>query len=232
MPILRHQDVAPGVEPPDALARFAAQHDLLLHVHHEHWELTDPPSETNWEVCSGWGSHLAAAAARQRYHDGLAAGRRLGFVGNSDNHRRNPGLGGALTGIWATGLTREAIMAALRRRRCFATDGARIAVRFWVAGAFMGQETTSREPPRIRWEVDAPQPPATITLVRDGEAIQEWRMDRTPMVDEYEDHACPAGEHYYYLAVEQATPWREWPSNVAIAHGPHGWSSPVWLRRT
>src|SRR5262245_30692494 len=114
MPLLRHQDVPAGLDPLDALARFALQHDLLLNVHHEWWALTEPPSEANWEVCSGWGVHLADPVMHQQYIDALKHGRRMGFIGNSDNHRRNPGLGGALTGIWASALTREAIMNALR----------------------------------------------------------------------------------------------------------------------
>ena len=55
-------------------------------------------------------------------------------------------------------------------------------------------------------------------------------IETTTMAAEYEDARCLPGEHFYYLAVQQTTPWREWPSNVAIARGPHAWSSPVWVR--
>jgi hypothetical protein len=232
-PILRNQDVdpEPGGDPMDALAAYAAQHDLLLHVHHERWALTDPPSETNFEVCSGWGSHLAHPTHRAKYHAALAAGRTLGFIGNSDNHRRNPGLGGALTGIWAEALTREAIVDALRQRRCFATDGSRIVVQLWLDGAFMGEETPAQPAPAIRWSVALAEPPATVTLVRDGLDVRSWSIAGATGDGEYVDAGCPPGKHYYYLAVEQSStpPWREWPSNVAIARGPHAWSSPVWV---
>jgi hypothetical protein len=234
LPILRCSEA--GDDPMGALAAHAARHDLLLNVHHERWELAAQPSEANFEVCSGWGSHMANPDHRRRYHDALEQGRRgsprhrLGFIGNSDNHRRNPGLGGALTGIYATELTREALLEALRARRCFATDGSRIAIRFWVNGAFMGQETTAAGAPRIRWEVAAPTPQATVRLVRDGETVREWPMHGETMGTDHVDDSCESGDHYYYLAVELHTPWREHPSNVAVARGPHAWTSPIWVR--
>ncbi|MGH2368768.1 MAG: CehA/McbA family metallohydrolase, partial [Chloroflexota bacterium] len=231
LPLLRHQDLPPEPDRIQQLAAFATEHDLVLHVHHERWALAEPPVEANWEVCSGWGSHLADPQRRGVYHTALAAGHRLGFVGNSDGHRRNPGLGGALTGVWAAALTREAVIEALRRRRCFATDGSRIVLHFWVGDTFMGGETTTTAAPVIRWEVAVTRPPATVALVRDGEPVRTWRVDGETLAVEHVDEACPPGVHTYYLSVEQSGRWREWPSNVAVARGPHAWSSPVWVTR-
>jgi hypothetical protein len=233
-PILRNHEA--GRDPLAALRAHAAAHDLLLHVHHERWEIpgAPPAPEANWEICSGWGSHFADPARREPYEAALGAGYRLGFVGNSDNHRRNPGLGGALTGVWATALTREALIEALRARRCFATDGARPVLRCWVNGVFMGGETTASQPPRVRWHAAGVSTAAGVTLMRDGAPLHTWTTTGPEASGEFEDAACAPGAHCYYLAVEQrADPaWHECPTNIAVAHGPHAWTSPVWVERT
>jgi hypothetical protein len=75
----------------------------------------------------------------------LARGYRLGFVGSGDGHDGHPGLtrlyrgaSGGLAGIYADALTREAVLAALRARRCFATNGPRIVLYVTLDGAPMG----------------------------------------------------------------------------------------------
>ena len=79
------------------------------------------------------------------------------------------------------------------------------------------------------WEVTAPVPRATVRLVRDGETIREWAMHGEALAADHVDDTCQPGDHYYYLAVELHAPWREHPSNVAVAQGPHAWCSPVWV---
>ena len=49
-------------------------------------------------------------------------------------------MGGALTGVWAEALTREALFEALWARRCFATNGARVMLDVRVNGMPMGSE--------------------------------------------------------------------------------------------
>lgn len=229
LPLLRHTEAAG--DPMAALVAHAEAHGALLHLHHERWELTDSPAETNIEVCSGWGVHMLDPQYVRRLHAVLAAGRRLGFVGNSDNHRRNPGLGGALTGIYARALTREAILDALRCHRCFATDGSRIVLRFWIDGTFMGGVATAGKAPEVRWDLACTAPPAMVTLLRDGAAVRTWTVAGDEGAGEYVDTDGGIGQHFYYLAVEQSSPWRHYPSNVAVARGPRAWSSPIWVRR-
>ena len=78
--------------------------------------------------------------------DGLEHGYVLGFVGSGDSHDGHPGLsylGGhyptsGLAGIVCEERTKEALYEALRARRVYATSGARILLRFSLAGKPMG----------------------------------------------------------------------------------------------
>jgi hypothetical protein len=78
---------------------------------------------------------------------------RGGFVANSDTRLTTPGNSraplagdhrypGGLTAILARELTREAVLEALRARRCYATTGPRFLLEFTVDGAQMGSELT------------------------------------------------------------------------------------------
>ena len=92
--------------------------------------------------------------------DALALGHRIGFVGGTDSHHAQPGrntcsmagvdfhdhITGGLTAVIAPELTREAIIQALRERRCYATTGARMVLDFRVNGHGMGEEFTTAAP--------------------------------------------------------------------------------------
>ena len=233
LPLLSHHTISG--DPHAAIGAHAAANGAILHAHHEHWILSDSAAETNLEVCSGWGVHFLDPVARARFH-AAAAERRLGFVAGSDNHRRNPGLGGGITGIYATDLSRTAIRDALRAHRTVATTGAKIALRLWAGGAdateqaFIGGQTVCRGAPVLRWQVDAPRPPVRLTLYRDGRGICTWEVDG-PDSGETADLDCADGAHFYYLEAIQRGSWRHWPSNLAPASGPYAWTSPVWIER-
>ena len=228
LPLLRYTEVEG--DPLAALAAHAEQHEAILHPHHEHWQhLSDSDTETNMEVCSGWRVHMLDPAYRAKIHEVLSSGRRLGFIGCSDGHRRTAGTGGGLTGIYAESLSRTAIVDALQRHRCFATDGSRIGVQLWVSGAFMGGSASTQQAPEISWHVQLTEVPATIMLLRDGEVIASWQASEAQVASRHTDVEATPGEHYYYLWVEQSMPWRNHLSNVAPAWGPRAWSSPVWV---
>ena len=228
LPLLRYTEVEG--KPLAALAAHAERYGAILHPHHEHWEfLSDSWTETNMEVCSGWRVHMLDPAYREKIHQVLKSGRKLGFIGCSDGHRRTAGTGGGLTGIYAEDLSRTAILDALRKHRCFATDGSRIGIQLWVNGVFMGGEGRTQDAPDIRWSVQLTELPATITLVRDGEAIKSWESSDEQVSGQYTDNDAAPGEHFYYLSVEQSMAWRSHLSNVAPAWGPRAWSSPVWV---
>ena len=228
LPLLRYTEVEG--EPLAALAAHAERYGAILHPHHEHWQhLSDSTTETNMEVCSGWRVHMLDPAYREKIHAVLRSGRKLGFIGCSDGHRRTAGTGGGLTGIHAAEWTRPAILEALRQHRCFATDGSRIALQLWVAGVFMGGEGRTRTPPEIRWQAQLTERPAIVALTRDGEVVKTWEAAEAQAAGAFTDADATPGPHFYYLSVEQSMPWRNHLSNVAPAWGPRAWSSPVWM---
>jgi len=86
----------------------------------------------------------------------LDRGYRVGFIAASDNHNGAPGLSarpsrfanltyrGGLAAVHAPALTREDIFDGIYSRRCYATTGARIYLRFQVNGEEMGSELKTR----------------------------------------------------------------------------------------
>ncbi|MFH0963160.1 MAG: DUF3604 domain-containing protein [Planctomycetota bacterium] len=190
--------------------------------HHARWRLWGIKDECVVEVTSAWGTYILDAPT---VHDALAAGRRFGFVGNSDSHRFLPGLSGALTGVYAEELSREGIITALCQRRCFATTGNRTRMEFRVNDAFMGEETRTKGRPVVRWSVRAQGELERVEVVRDGEVVMRCRHED----GEWTDGGAAAGTHWYYLRAKERGVQRRYPHNVAAAWGKWAWTSPVWV---
>jgi len=106
------------------------------------------------EVCSAHGSSEALDCPRVLHsprpgafvRDELERGRRMGLVGSGDGHDGHPGLAwkgphyptGGVAAILTDDLTAAGVRAALEARRCYATSGPRILLRFAIGGARMG----------------------------------------------------------------------------------------------
>lgn len=132
----------------------------------------DPELEPLTEIASVHGSSEAPDAPTPIYRpiagnwvrDALARGHRLGFLGSSDGHDGHPGLGelaspsSGLAAILAEELTRDAVYEALRARRVYATNGARIVLRVAYAGYRMGA-TVPLVAAAGGWEVKPPVDP-------------------------------------------------------------------------
>ncbi len=225
-PLVRWSDLAePSIA---ALAEEVASSGGIMHAHHHDWELIDLPVEANVEVCSGWGIYIDEPSV---IHSHLDRGLRFGFTGSSDNHRRCPGLGGALTGIYATELTRWAIFEALMSRHCYATTGERVFLDFRVGDAIMGSEVVSEGLPRMSVAVRAPRPVEQVQIVRNGEVIHEEAPETPEARVEFEDETAPVGPNYYYAAVTMEGTPEQYPSNVAVARGNRAWSSPIFVEQ-
>ena len=167
-------------------------------------------------------------------------GLRVGFHGSSDGHvqtpghPRRPGSGGrngdlnrrdygygsgALMGVWARELTREALWEAFRARRTYATTGARIWLRFTVNSWEMGGEARVQGPPLIHARVIGTATIERLALIRDDRLLHTWEIEADQGEVSFSDEGCPTGEHSYYLRVTQKD-------------GELAWSSPVWVERT
>jgi hypothetical protein len=118
------------------------------------------------EVCSAHGSSEALDSPRVIHsprpghfvRDALEAGRRFGVVGSGDGHDGHPGLAwkgphyptGGLAAILSDDLTREGVREALVARRCYATSGPRILLRFALGKTRMGGVISAQD------AIDAP----------------------------------------------------------------------------
>jgi hypothetical protein len=113
--------------------------------------------------------------------DALGLGYRLGFVGSGDGHDGHPGLAqlwagrGGLAGLLSEERTREGVLAALRARRTFATNGPRIVLLARLDDAWMGSALPAAESHRLVVSVAAPAPVEAVEVVADGRVI-----DRVP----------------------------------------------------
>ena len=164
----------------------------------------------------------------------LDAGRKLAFTASGDSHHRNPGLSGAVTGIWATELTRAALLDAIRARRCYATAGQRIAVEFTINGQIMGSDLAVDSDPLLQWRVVGEDQPYILRIHRDGRLIHEDRFTQQTAGELREFKLCDyrPGRHYYYLEVLSPDPVPQYEANVAHALGAKAWSSPIWVETT
>jgi len=161
--------------------------------------------------------------------DVLMTGRRIGFIGSSDEHSGQGGRRhGGLAAVFTDELTRDGIFDAIRARQCYATTGERILLEFSVASVTMGRETRRKkgtklpialrvwgtdlllrvEILRFRAGVDA----SFVVIYSD--APRPESMDAS--VDIEDDFTADA---IYYARVTQQP--LEWPAMA--------WSSPVWV---
>ena len=168
---------------------------------------------------------------------GLAAGSnsRLGFGGDARRAEAGRGYSGGLTAVYAESLTREALFAAMRERRCYATTGARILLRFEVDGHGMGQlvevepgdRVTNRER-HVRVTVHGTSLVDRVEIVRNNVDVCTYRGESEDVSFDWTDQqaldriALPRAMRggaltcYYYARVTQLD-------------GEIAWSSPVWF---
>ena len=223
----RQQRIARRNEPAGhsehAFREYLLETGYFAFAHHAFWRLLDAPSECAVEVTAAWGTYMLDADTVLR---ALNAGRRLALLGNSDSHRFMPGLSGALTGVYARDLTRSAIMDALRRGRCFATTGNRTMLAFWVNDVFIGGESVSEAPPRIRWRVRAATALDKVNVVRNGVRVHT----SSAAAGEWVDAHAHGTENWYLLEVKEKGVHARYPHNVAPAWGKYAWSSPIRVR--
>ena len=202
----------------------------ILHSQHPAFHISDHPAETNLEVTACWGIYIRSVPVR--FHAELDKGRRMGFIGTSDSHRRNPGLCGGLTGIYAEELTPAAIFEALKAHRVFATNGSKIVLDSRADGR-MPDQVVEAEKGKVQLNLRV-QATAPIVMVRligtkgktlarfegNGESTAEFR---------YVAEQLEEGSHWFYWAVEQEGSSKQYAGNISIARGSLAWSSPHFV---
>ncbi len=113
--------------------------------------------------------------------DAFEMGYMVGIICNSDGHKGRPGAEGpgagefgianGLTCVLAESLSRDAIFAALKARRCYGTTGPRIDLDFQINGQPMGSVLAVDEPLALAATVRGTAPLESLTLYRGKEPI-------------------------------------------------------------
>lgn len=224
-PIVRRNEPDGWTE--EAFRNRLTEMPVFAHAHHGQYELLNTAQEANVEIASAWQMNIEKTDACLRE---LNRGKIFGFIAGTDSHRMVPGLACALTAVWATGLTREAIIDALLHRRCYATSGNRTMIDLRINGHLMGSVLNEPSERRFTIRVASERPLVSVQLIFNGAVVSQWNPNAETFETEWCDKETECG--WYYLRVEDDTPYREHPHNVSQAVGPLAWSSPVWVRRT
>lgn len=106
----------------------------------------DPALEPVVEISSVHGQSESAAMSGAIYDPvpaafadrALARGARFGWIGSTDAHDGHPGRPGGLAALEGAERTRASVLATIRARRVYATNGPRIVLRFAVGDTPMG----------------------------------------------------------------------------------------------
>ena len=181
-PIVSRDDVPEGVD----LVRRVKELGGFAVPHHVGWtganeEAHDPVGQPVFEICSCHGCYLSAdhplggrGDLRDQMVDAvLRRGKRFGFIACSDGHgllfhhgvarKRDPFRCG-LTAVQAEDVTREAILAAIRARRCYATSGVPILLDLRAGDHPMGSELVVRGTTEVRAEARCAAPILRLSL--------------------------------------------------------------------
>ena len=230
--------VDPAYDTPQKLWDALRGQPALTITHHTaggpiaaNWSIPpDPALEPVTEVASVHGSSEAPDSPRVIYdavagnfaRDALGRGYRLGFVGSGDGHDGHPGLAqlasgnGGLVGILADALTRESVLAAVRARRVYATNGPRIVLHATLDGAPMGAVVAARRSSTLQVLVVGTAALARVDLVRTGKVVRTVPGKGSAELRLSEPIAgLAAGEYVYVRAVQE--------------DGGAAWSSPFFV---
>jgi len=207
----------------DTSAKLAAAVDKfggMLHGHHENWFAGGQQAIYNVEV-AGWANYVENNG---RIHKYLSQGLRMGFIAGGDDHGYTAGRIGALTAVLAKDLSRESVVDALKKRRCYATNGPRILIDFRVNGHLMGENIRCRKGPlKITFDVGTTAPLRRVELRLDGETVRTWRAGGDHLKRSCRIKWPGPGHHFIYLRVVQEGPEHK------STFGNQAWTSPVFI---
>ncbi|HHW31384.1 MAG TPA: hypothetical protein GXX20_06890 [Clostridiaceae bacterium] len=231
-----------------SLARKISKTDGIMVAHHPSWKLTGEQADQFVEVCSSW---RISIEEKNFIKKRLLEGQKFAFIGSSDTHRACPGLGGALTGIFAEELEPKKLFEAYKKRRTIATQGLRILIDFRIGNLFIGDEGIINKNTPARIKVVSPEELEYIEVFCDDRIVRRYERPGKKLIDEFIDPYLFSGQHFYYVRVkaigdpsfnepdsnrnQYSGPFiREgkYSFNFARAKGPFAWSTPIWVSKS
>jgi len=165
--------------------------------------------------------------------EALKKGYWLGFVGGSDCHSLNlnspnvisnspfPPLmyRGGLTAVLAKDLSRESIFSAIKKRRTWATTGARILIDFKINEHYMGEKISIFGPKlKISITVIGTNNIKSVELLKNNSTILSVIRSGKEVQLEIEHEINEKSEVFFYVRVTQTD-------------GEQAWSSPIWIKK-
>jgi hypothetical protein len=226
----------PAYEAPSQLWAALRGQPALTFAHHSaggpiatDWSIPpDPALEPVTEVVSVHGSSEAADAGGRVYaavpgnfvRDALGRGYRLGFIGSGDSHDGHPGLAhlagasGGLAAILSDELTREGVLAALRARRTYASNGARIFLDVTLNGQPMGALVRAGDGVLAVRAIGTGLM-AGVDLIRSGQVVERVPGGEFELSVERPIAQLKTGEYLYVRVVQE--------------DGGTAWSSPFFV---
>ncbi|MBW2396545.1 MAG: CehA/McbA family metallohydrolase [Deltaproteobacteria bacterium] len=150
--------------------------------------------------------------------DALARGYRLGFVGSGDSHDGHPGLthlasgSGGLAAIFAEDRTRASVLAALRARRSYATNGPRILLHVRLDGHPMGSAVAAGSEHRFEIEVAGTGPIEAIDVIQGGELVASFEGKGELALAVETSLKDPPPGSYAYVRIRQRDGGAAWSS--------------------
>ncbi|HHW47529.1 MAG TPA: DUF3604 domain-containing protein [Clostridiaceae bacterium] len=198
------------------------------HAHHAVWKLSDHPSDNNVEITSAWKVNMEIADTVGQHLD---KGMVFGFMGSSDNHRYIPGNSGALTGVYASELSRKGLIEAFKNRKVYATTGNRTILNFSVEGIAMGGIVKdAKDILHITLSIDGRgRSIDTVQIIADKRTVvKEFKLNDSKFTKRFQIEN--KGYKYLYARVLLSGEYVDYPHNIAMAEGIYAWSSPVFLR--
>ncbi len=185
------------------------------------WEFNDETAQPVAEIFQARQSYEYKGAPRQARNtidgcflqDAWAKGIVIGVIASPDH-----GGGQGKACVYAKAKTREAILDALRARRCYGTSAARIFMDVRVNGRLMGEKITAKKgrPVTITAKVVGANNVDRVDLCRNNVFIYSKPAEGREVQFSFRDEAPLEGASYYYVRVQQKD------SELA-------WSSPVWV---
>ena len=222
---------------------YEGREDALLIPHHIkmwlNWDCHAPELEPVMEIYSIWGSGEKSGTDMWTLREmtggaqeAWARGYRIGVIGGSDTHAGLPGRSlpesdrddfmvfkAGYAAVWATELTRSAILEALKARRCYATTGARIILETFIDDHPMGSDLPwpdRTKPRRLCVNVWGTDDLRRVTVVKNNADVCSFKPKAGDTQFVWDDGQEARGGDYYYVRVIQHD-------------GNRAWSSPIWL---
>lgn len=217
----------------------------IMVAHHPTWDLTGGVEDQYVEICSSWRISIEEKDFIKQH---LLKDQKFAFIGSSDTHRACPGLGGALTGIFAEELEPNSLFEGYKKRRTIATQGLKILIDFKIGNLFIGEEGSANKNSLINLKVNSPEELEFVEIICNDRIVKRYENPGKSLFDEIYDTQVYSGTHFYYVRVkavgnpsfnepqsiktQHSGPFireGDYSFNFARAKGPFAWSTPIWV---